>query len=74
MNTAGRSIVFAGTTVVIAVLGLFMVGVQFLYGVALATSLTVLLVLAASLTCSRVALPGWATHRPAAGDRAARAG
>ena len=50
MNTAGRSIAFAGTTVVIAVLGLFVVGVQFLYGVALATSLTVLLVLAASLT------------------------
>jgi RND superfamily putative drug exporter len=50
MNTAGRSIAFAGTTVVIAVLGLFVVGVPFLYGVALATSLTVLLVLAASLT------------------------
>jgi RND superfamily putative drug exporter len=35
---------------VISVLGLFVVRVQFLYGVALATSLTVLLVLAASLT------------------------
>jgi putative drug exporter of the RND superfamily len=50
MNTAGRSIAFAGATVVIAVLGLFVVGVHLLYGVALATSLTVLLMLAASLT------------------------
>jgi len=50
MNTAGRSIAFAGATVVIAVLGLFIVGVRLFYGVALATSLTVLLVLAASLT------------------------
>jgi putative drug exporter of the RND superfamily len=50
MNTAGRSIAFAGATVVIAVLGLFIVGVHLLYGVALATSLTVLLMLAASLT------------------------
>jgi RND superfamily putative drug exporter len=50
MNTAGRSIVFAGATVVIAILGLFIVGVQFLYGVALATSFTVVLVLAATLT------------------------
>jgi RND superfamily putative drug exporter len=50
MNTAGRAIAFAGLTVVIAVLGLFVVGVNLLYGVALATSLTVFLVLAASLT------------------------
>ena len=50
MNTAGRSVAFAGSTVVIAVLGLFLVGVKLFYGVALATSLTVLLVLAASLT------------------------
>jgi putative drug exporter of the RND superfamily len=50
MNTAGRSIAFAGLTVVIAVLGLFVVGVHLLYGVALATSLAVSLVLAASLT------------------------
>jgi putative drug exporter of the RND superfamily len=50
MDTAGRSIAFAGATVVIAVLGLFVVGVRLFYGVALATSLTVLLMLAASLT------------------------
>ena len=50
MNTAGRSIAFAGATVIVAVLGLFVVGVHIFYGVALSISLTVLLVLAASLT------------------------
>jgi RND superfamily putative drug exporter len=50
MNTSGRAVVFAGVTVVIALLGLFALGLSFLYGVALATSAAVLLVLAASLT------------------------
>src|SRR6266566_7807209 len=50
MNTAGRAIVFAGATVVIALLGMFALGVSFLYGAAIAASLGVLLVLAASLT------------------------
>jgi RND superfamily putative drug exporter len=50
MNTAGRSIAFAGATVIIAVLGLFIVGIHIFYGVALAISISVLLVLAASLT------------------------
>jgi RND superfamily putative drug exporter len=50
MNAAGRAILFAGTTVVIALLGMFALGVSFLYGVAIAASLGVLLVLATSLT------------------------
>ena len=50
MNTAGRAILFAGATVVIALLGMFALGVSFLYGVAIAASLGVLTVLAASLT------------------------
>jgi RND superfamily putative drug exporter len=50
MDTAGRAILFAGATVVIALLGMFALGVSFLYGVAIAASLGVLLVLAASLT------------------------
>ncbi len=50
MNTAGRAILFAGATVVIALLGMFALGIGFLYGVAIAASLGVLLVLAASLT------------------------
>jgi RND superfamily putative drug exporter len=50
MNTAGRAILFAGATVVIAMLGLLALGVSLLDGAAIAASLGVLLVLAASLT------------------------
>ena len=50
MDTAGRAILFAGTTVVIALLGMFALGVSFLYGLAVAAVLAVLLVLAASVT------------------------
>jgi len=50
MDTAGRAVLFAGATVVIALLGMFALGVSFLYGLAIAASLTVLLVLVASVT------------------------
>jgi RND superfamily putative drug exporter len=50
MNTSGRAILFAGTTVIIALLGLFTLGLDFLYGVALSSSLAVAFVLLASLT------------------------
>ena len=50
MDTAGRAVLFAGTTVVIALLGMMLLGVDFLYGVAIAASIGVLLMLLASLT------------------------
>ena len=50
MNSAGRAVLFAGTTVVIALLGMFALGVSFLNGMAIAASIGVLSVLAASLT------------------------
>jgi RND superfamily putative drug exporter len=50
MDTSGRAVVFAGATVVIALLGMFALGVSFLYGLSLAAALAVLLVLAASIT------------------------
>jgi len=50
MSTAGRSVVIAGMTVVISMLGLFLMGFPYLYGVALSASLAVLVVLAANLT------------------------
>jgi putative drug exporter of the RND superfamily len=50
MDTAGRAVLFAGTTVVIALLGMMLLGVDFLYGVAIAASIAVLLVMLASLT------------------------
>ena len=50
MDTSGRAILLAGTTVVIALLGMFATGVNFMYGLAIASVLAVLLTLAASLT------------------------
>ena len=50
MNTAGRAVIFAGATVIIALMGMFTLGLSFLYGLAVSSSLAVLLVLCASLT------------------------
>ena len=50
MDTSGRAILLAGTTVVIALLGMFATGVSFMYGLAIASVIAVLLTLAASLT------------------------
>ncbi|HUH79703.1 MAG TPA: MMPL family transporter [Solirubrobacteraceae bacterium] len=50
MNTAGRAVIFAGTTVVIALMGMFALGVGLLNGLAVSAALAVLTVLAASLT------------------------
>ena len=36
MDTAGRAVLFAGATVIIALLGMFLLGVNFLYGLAIA--------------------------------------
>jgi RND superfamily putative drug exporter len=50
VTTAGRSVIIAGCTVVIAVLGLMLTGLSYMYGVAIATSLAVLTVMLASIT------------------------
>jgi putative drug exporter of the RND superfamily len=50
VNTAGRAVFFAGLTVVIALLGQFALGVSFLYGAAVAATVTVALTMLASLT------------------------
>jgi putative drug exporter of the RND superfamily len=50
MDTAGRSVLFAGTTVVISLLGLLIVRVTFVNGLALGAALVVAITLAASLT------------------------
>ena len=49
-TTAGRAVVFAGSTVVISIFGLVLMGRDYLWGVALATSLTVASVVVASIT------------------------
>src|SRR4051812_39677490 len=50
VSTAGRSVLVAGTTVVISLLGLFAMGLSYLYGVAIAAILAVLVVMLAALT------------------------
>jgi putative drug exporter of the RND superfamily len=50
MRTAGRSVLVAGTTVVIGMLGLLILGQSLLNGVAVAAAATVAMVLLASLT------------------------
>lgn len=50
INTSGRAVLFAGTTVCIALLGLWTLGVSFLYGVSLGTAIGVALTMIASLT------------------------
>ena len=50
VTMAGRSVILAGCTVVIAVLGLMLTGLTYMYGVAVATSLAVLVVMLASIT------------------------
>lgn len=50
VDTSGRAVLFAGATVCIALLGLFVLRLSFLNGVAIAASTTVLVTMAASLT------------------------
>jgi putative drug exporter of the RND superfamily len=50
INTSGRAVLFAGTTVCIAILGLIALGVSFFNGMAVATALAVGFTMAASLT------------------------
>ncbi len=55
MDTAGRAVLFAGVTVVIALLGMMLLGVNFLYGVAIATaSALTMLAIAAPATALRL--------------------
>jgi putative drug exporter of the RND superfamily len=48
--TAGRSVLVAGSTVVISLMGLFLMGLEYMNGAALSASLAVLVVMAASVT------------------------
>jgi RND superfamily putative drug exporter len=50
VDTSGRAVLFAGIIVCIAMLGMFALGVSFLYGVAIAASIAVSFTVIASLT------------------------
>jgi putative drug exporter of the RND superfamily len=78
MDTAGRAVLFAGCTVVIALLGMMLLGVDFLYGVALSASIAVLLVMFGSITLlpALLTMSGARLARPSrrARRRASKAG
>jgi putative drug exporter of the RND superfamily len=50
VTTAGRSVIIAGATVVVAVLGLCLTGLPYMYGVAISASFAVLVVALAAIT------------------------
>ncbi len=50
LDTAGRAVLLAGSTVVISMLGLFAMGLSFMRGAAVVTIVAVLVVLAAAMT------------------------
>jgi RND superfamily putative drug exporter len=50
VNTSGRAVLFAGIIVCIALLGMFALGVNFLYGLAIAAAIGVLFTMIAALT------------------------
>ncbi|MDP1818705.1 MAG: MMPL family transporter [Acidimicrobiales bacterium] len=56
MGTAGRAVVFAGTTVVISVLGMVLMGLSFANGMAYSTALVVALTVIAAITATPAAL------------------
>src|SRR5215208_1794009 len=50
IDTSGRAVLFAGVVVVIAMLGMMLLGISFLYGPAIAAALAVLFTMTAALT------------------------
>lgn len=50
VNTSGRAVIFAGTAVVIALLGLFVLNINFMDGLAVAAALTVVMVMLTAVT------------------------
>jgi RND superfamily putative drug exporter len=50
MNTAGRAVLFAGTTVVISVLGILLINLEAIHGLAVSMALAVLMTMLAALT------------------------
>jgi RND superfamily putative drug exporter len=78
VDTAGRAVLFAGITVIISLMGMFLLGLSFLYGVAMAAAIAVLFTMIAALTLlpalltivghrvDRLRLPGFRRKRPEA--------
>ena len=70
VDSSGRAVIFAGLTVMISLLGLFIVSLSFVRGLAAASAITVLIMMVASITLLP-ALIGFAGHRIDETSRAA---
>jgi RND superfamily putative drug exporter len=62
MDTAGRAVVFAGVTVVVSLLGMLLIGLEFIAGLGIGAATTVAVTMVASVTLLP-ALLGFAGHR-----------
>jgi len=74
MDTSGRAVLFAGVTVIVALLGMLVLGVAFLRGLAVSSAIAVLLTMAATLTVLPALLGRFGARIVAGGRRARRAG
>jgi uncharacterized membrane protein YdfJ with MMPL/SSD domain len=69
LDTSGRAVLFAGIVVVIAMLGMVLLGLSFLYGPAIGAALSVLATMGAALTLMPALLSKIGGRvKPAAGD------
>ena len=69
MDTAGRAVLFAGLTVVISLLGMLIIGLQFISGLGIGAAVTVTVTMLASVTLlpALLGLSGRASSSPAGG-------
>jgi RND superfamily putative drug exporter len=80
IDTAGRAVLFAGITVIIALMGMLLLGLSFLYGVAMSAAFAVLMTMIAALTVlpalltiagrrvDRLRLPGLGRREPSTAE------
>jgi putative drug exporter of the RND superfamily len=80
IDTAGRAVLFAGITVIIALMGMLLLGLSFLYGVAMAAAIAVLFTMIAALTLlpalltiagrrvDRLRIPGLGSRSPSTAE------
>jgi RND superfamily putative drug exporter len=71
LTTAGRAVLFAGCTVIISLLGMFMMGISFIYGLSIGAIAAVLMTMLASVTLLP-ALMGFAGKKLIGKERARR--
>jgi putative drug exporter of the RND superfamily len=62
MDTAGRAVLFAGVTVIVALLGMLVLGVGFLAGLGVSSAIAVLMTMLAALTLLPALVSRWGTR------------